>query len=102
MDSLKFISIADEKVARVFEAPKAFVRLAKHLQIAGIDVDEVNPLPLLCPPLLIHASRTPDQLERRFRRWVYPTRPLAMSLHKPPSPTQRSLPARHMRENWLL
>lgn len=43
IDALKFVSIADEKVARVFEAPKAFVQLSKNLQVAGIDVDEVNP-----------------------------------------------------------
>ena len=48
MDALKFVSIADEKVARIFEAPKAFVRLTKHLRITGIDVDEVNPSSLHC------------------------------------------------------
>ena len=42
MDALKFVSIADEKVARVFEAPKAFVRLTKNFQITEIDVDEVK------------------------------------------------------------
>jgi elongator complex protein 2 len=46
LDALKFVSIADEKVARVFEAPKTFVQLTKNLQVAGIDADEVNsPLP---------------------------------------------------------
>jgi len=49
LDALKFVSIADEKVARVFEAPKAFVRLVKHLHVAGIDVDEVNRSPLPSP-----------------------------------------------------
>lgn len=43
LDALKFVSIADEKVTRVFEAPKAFVQLVKNLQVAGIDVDEVSP-----------------------------------------------------------
>jgi len=42
LNALKFVSIADEKVARVFEAPKAFVQLIKNLQVAGIDADEVN------------------------------------------------------------
>lgn len=43
LDTLKFVSIADEKVARVFDAPRAFVQLIKNLQVMGIDVDEVNP-----------------------------------------------------------
>ena len=47
LDALKFISIADEKVARVFEAPKAFVRLMKNLRVTEIDIDEVNPSLLL-------------------------------------------------------
>jgi len=42
LNALDFISIADEKVARVFEAPKAFVQLIKNLQVAGIDADEVS------------------------------------------------------------
>ena len=44
LDALKFVSIADEKVARVFEAPRAFVQLSKNLQVIGVDVDEVGPL----------------------------------------------------------
>jgi elongator complex protein 2 len=44
LDALKFVSIADEKVARVFEAPRAFVQLAKNLRVMGIDADEVNPV----------------------------------------------------------
>ena len=47
LDPLKFVSIADEKVVRVFEAPKAFIQLTKNLQVAGIDVDEVNSFLLL-------------------------------------------------------
>lgn len=42
MDALKFVSIADEKVARAFEAPKAFVELAKNLRVMSIDADEVS------------------------------------------------------------
>ena len=75
LDALKFVSIADEKVARVFEAPKAFVQLTKNLQVAGIDADEVNsslPFYYLWPNWVF---RTRDQLERRFRRWAYPIRP---------------------------
>lgn len=47
LDTLKFVSIADEKVVRVFEAPKAFVQLAKNLQIMDTDADEVDPFLLL-------------------------------------------------------
>ena len=43
LDALTLVSIADEKVARVFEAPKGFVRLIKNLEVMGIDVDEVSP-----------------------------------------------------------
>ena len=68
LDALKFVSIADEKVVRVFEAPKAFVRLAKNLQVVGIDGDEVKPSPLFCYLQLIQVFRTRDQLGRRFHR----------------------------------
>jgi hypothetical protein len=54
LDTLKFVSIADEKVARVFEAPKAFVQLAKNLQVMGIDIDEVKPF---FPRIINHSSR---------------------------------------------
>lgn len=65
-DALKFVSIADEKVARVFEAPRAFVQLIKNLQVTGIHVDEVSPFLSLYHPLLIQAFRMRDQLERPF------------------------------------
>lgn len=55
LDALKFISIADEKVARVFEAPKGFVRLVKNLQVTEIEVDEVNPF---FPCIARHLSRS--------------------------------------------
>lgn len=38
---LKFISIADEKVARVFEAPRGFVDLVESLGIATFAANEV-------------------------------------------------------------
>ena len=41
LDSLRFISIADEKVARVFEAPREFVEVVNSLKIAEINVDAV-------------------------------------------------------------
>lgn len=53
MDALKFISIADEKVVRVFEAPRAFVRLIKNLRVMGIDVEEVKPFLSSYDPSLI-------------------------------------------------
>lgn len=31
LSSTRFVSIADEKVARVFDAPRSFVMLCKHL-----------------------------------------------------------------------
>lgn len=68
LDALRFVSIADEKVARVFEAPKAFVQLAKKLQVAGIDADEVDPFLPLCFLSLDWVFRTRGQLGRRFRR----------------------------------
>jgi hypothetical protein len=41
LDPLKFISISDEKVARVFEAPREFVRVVKGLGVAELSVKEV-------------------------------------------------------------
>ena len=33
LDATRFVSIADEKVARVFEASRTFVTLSKHIGI---------------------------------------------------------------------
>lgn len=41
IDPLKFVSIADEKVARVFEAPRGFVHLAEALGVSKFSDDEV-------------------------------------------------------------
>lgn len=41
IDPLKFVSIADEKVARVFEAPRGFVQLAEALGVSEFSDDEV-------------------------------------------------------------
>lgn len=41
IDALKLVSVADEKVARVFEGPRAFVKTVKGLGIADLGVDEV-------------------------------------------------------------
>lgn len=42
LDALKFVSIADEKVIRVFEAPQNFVQLAKTLGVADFTENEVS------------------------------------------------------------
>jgi elongator complex protein 2 len=41
LDALKFVSIADEKVARVFEAPSGFVRVIRGTGISELMSDEV-------------------------------------------------------------
>ncbi|KAL5530306.1 ELP2_1 [Sanghuangporus sanghuang] len=48
----RFVSIADEKVARVFDAPRSFVSLSKHLGILPDVEDEVErPAAASVPPL---------------------------------------------------
>ena len=42
LDPLRFVSIADEKVARVFRAPRSFVNTIKGLDVADPEVDEVR------------------------------------------------------------
>lgn len=42
LDTMKFISIADEKVARVFEAPRGFVNIVKGLGVSDLASDEVR------------------------------------------------------------
>ncbi len=37
----KFVSIADEKVARVFEAPKRFLGLCKHFGLLDVEMNKV-------------------------------------------------------------
>lgn len=41
LDALKFVSIADEKVARVFEAPRSFVNVVEGLGVAKIAASDV-------------------------------------------------------------
>lgn len=45
LNLLKFISIADEKVARVFEAPHSFVKMIEGLNVAKFVPDEVRFFP---------------------------------------------------------
>jgi elongator complex protein 2 len=40
IDSLKFVSIADEKVARVFEAPMGFINIVEGLSVAKFAANE--------------------------------------------------------------
>jgi hypothetical protein len=42
LDPLRFVSIADEKVARVFGAPRSFVTTLRGLGIVDLEVDEVK------------------------------------------------------------
>jgi len=42
LDPLRFVSVADEKVARVFEAPRGFTHLIKSLGIADMAVEGVS------------------------------------------------------------
>ncbi|KAF8076319.1 WD40-repeat-containing domain protein [Lyophyllum atratum] len=52
IDPLRFVSIADEKVVRVFEAPGGFVDLAEGLDVAKFAESEHNrPLGASVPPL---------------------------------------------------
>jgi hypothetical protein len=39
---LRFVSIADEKVARVFGAPRSFVNTIRGLGVVDLEVDEVR------------------------------------------------------------
>ncbi|KII94803.1 hypothetical protein PLICRDRAFT_33611 [Plicaturopsis crispa FD-325 SS-3] len=52
LDALKFVSIADEKVARVFEAPHNFVDVVNGLAVAELNVDKsTRALSASVPPL---------------------------------------------------
>jgi hypothetical protein len=42
LDPLRFVSIADEKVARVFGAPRSFVNTIQGLGVVDLEVDEVR------------------------------------------------------------
>ncbi|THH12633.1 hypothetical protein EW146_g7516 [Bondarzewia mesenterica] len=52
LDVMRFASVADEKVARVFEAPRAFVHTVKTLGVADLAVnEEERPAAASVPPL---------------------------------------------------
>lgn len=49
LDPLKFVSIADEKVARVFEAPREFLETVQNLRVADVASDPVRAPALIWP-----------------------------------------------------
>ncbi|KAI0699397.1 WD40 repeat-like protein [Cytidiella melzeri] len=52
LDALKFVSIADEKVARVFEAPREFIDTVHNLHVADLQIDaSERPRAATVPPL---------------------------------------------------
>ncbi|KAG6817432.1 hypothetical protein H0H87_008600 [Tephrocybe sp. NHM501043] len=75
VDPLRFVSIADEKVARVFEAPGNFVDLAEELGVAKFAESEHDrPLSANVPPLglsnkaLDDAQAPPPSIRDKQRR----------------------------------
>jgi len=42
LDPLRYVSVADEKVARVFAAPRGFVKALRELGVVDLEVDEVR------------------------------------------------------------
>ncbi|KAI0786322.1 WD40-repeat-containing domain protein [Abortiporus biennis] len=66
LGATRFVSIADEKVARVFEAPREFVEIVDNLRIADIAKDTERPRAATVPPLglsnkAITEYQTPEQ-----------------------------------------
>ncbi|KDQ64832.1 hypothetical protein JAAARDRAFT_28474 [Jaapia argillacea MUCL 33604] len=60
LDPLHFVSVADEKVARVFEAPRNFLGIVKGLGIAELSTEEVLPAGASVPPLGLSNKATND------------------------------------------
>ncbi|KAG6918947.1 hypothetical protein DXG01_010602 [Tephrocybe rancida] len=77
IDPLRFVSIADEKVARVFEAPGNFVDLAEDLGVSKFTESEHNrPLGANVPPLglsnkAVDNAQAPTNLRETPRRRPY-------------------------------
>ncbi|KAI0285054.1 WD40-repeat-containing domain protein [Russula aff. rugulosa BPL654] len=60
---LRFVSIADEKVARVFGAPRSFVNTIRGLGVVDLEVDEETlPMSASVPPLGLSNKATSDIL----------------------------------------
>ncbi|KAG6820095.1 hypothetical protein H0H93_005407 [Arthromyces matolae] len=74
VNPLRFVSIADEKVARIFEAPRNFVDLSEELAVAKFAESEHDrPLGANVPPLglsnkAVENSQSANLLETRGRR----------------------------------
>ncbi|KAG5716522.1 putative elongator complex protein 2 [Termitomyces sp. T112] len=75
IDTLRFVSIADEKVARIFEAPRNFVNLIEELGVSKFTESEhQRPLAANVPPLGLsnkaveNAQAFTSMLETRERR----------------------------------
>ncbi|KAF8505493.1 WD40 repeat-like protein [Russula emetica] len=61
LDPLRFVSIADEKVARVFGAPRSFVNTIQGLGVVDLEVDEETlPMSASVPPLGLSNKATSD------------------------------------------
>ncbi|KAH9978071.1 WD40-repeat-containing domain protein [Lactifluus volemus] len=61
LDPLRFITVADEKVARVFGAPRGFVQTMRGLGAADLSVDEEKlPVSATVPPLGLSNKATSD------------------------------------------
>ena len=62
LNNLKFVSIGDEKVARVFEAPKSFVDVVTSLNVATFEDEEVKDRPMTAavPPLGLSNKASSD------------------------------------------
>ena len=75
LDPLRFVSIADEKVARVFGAPRSFVNTIRRLGVADLEVDEVRTCQLLVNDPVIQncvheTGDTSHECERSTPRFV--------------------------------
>ncbi|KAF8165405.1 WD40 repeat-like protein [Crassisporium funariophilum] len=69
IDPLKFASIADEKVIRVFEAPRGFVELAEKLGVAHF-AEEERPLGANVPPLGLSNKAVGDGVSQPYLELV--------------------------------
>ncbi|KAF9055147.1 WD40 repeat-like protein [Hymenopellis radicata] len=77
LDNLKFVSIGDEKVARVFEAPKSFVDVVTTLNVASFDEDEIQDRPMRAsvPPLGL-SNKATSEGPQEISEMLSTTRPL--------------------------
>ena len=63
IDPLRYVSIADEKVARVFEAPRGFVKLVEALGISKFTEKEV------CHSVFWEETSSDVSINSTFDRW---------------------------------